>query len=65
MFEIFVKPKHNDLDENGEVWFQQDGSTTHTAKRSIVSLGEMLSSRLTSFLADVKWSTCSPDDQFF
>ena len=61
MLKRFVIPKLNDLDENAEILFQQDGATAHTAKRSMDLLGEMFGSRLISLLADAKYSGGSPD----
>ena len=61
MLERFVKPKLNDLDENAEVWLQQDGAAGHTVKRSMSLFEEMFGFCLISVCANVKWPACSPD----
>jgi hypothetical protein len=37
MLETFLRPKLDDADTE-HVWFQQDGATAHTARRSLASV---------------------------
>lgn len=56
----FLEPKRKDL-ENSNVWFHQDGSITHTARRSMETLKEMLPQYLISLRSDIGLPACSPD----
>ena len=47
MLETFLRPKLDDVDTE-HVWFQQDGATAHTARRSLGVLREMFPGRLIS-----------------
>ena len=44
-----------------KMWFQQDGATAHTARRSLRVLREMFPGRLISLRGDVEWPARSPD----
>ena len=57
----FLKPKLEDLRNETEVWFQQDGATAHTAKKSMDVLVEMFPSHVISLRGDVGWPAHSPD----
>lgn len=57
----FLKPKLKELDEEAEIWFQQDGATAHTAKKSMDVLREMFPSHVISLRGDVGWPARSPD----
>ena len=64
MIETFLRPKINQfvLDhEEEEVWFQQDGATAHTARRSMEMLRELFPGRLVSLRGDISWPPRSPD----
>ena len=60
MLETFLRPKLDDVDAE-HVWFQQDGATAHTARRSLGVLREMFPGRLISLRGDVEWPARSPD----
>lgn len=45
----------------GDIWFQQDGATSHTARISMTKLRQMFTARLVSLRGDVGWHACSPD----
>ena len=50
-------------DEHGadNVWFQQDGATAHTSRRSLSLLREMFSGHIISLRGDIGWPPRSPD----
>lgn len=60
MLQQFLEPQlqQNDL---GQVWFQQDGATAHTARNSMAVLREMFPGRLISRYGDIPWPARSPD----
>jgi hypothetical protein len=60
MLETFLRPKLDDVDTE-DVWFQQDGATAHTTRRSLRVLREMFPGRLISLRGDVDWTAQSPD----
>lgn len=60
MLQTLLKPNLNDL-RNQNVWFQQDGATAHTARRSMQALREMFPGRLVSLRGGIQWTTRSPD----
>jgi hypothetical protein len=60
MLETFLRPKLDDVDTE-HVWFQQDGATAHTERRSLGVLREMFPGRLISLRGDVEWPARSPD----
>jgi hypothetical protein len=43
------------------VWFQQDGATTHTARISMQTVGEMFPKHVMSRFGDIAWPPHSPD----
>ena len=45
----------------GDVWFQQDGATAHTARISLAVLRQMFPGRLVSLRGDIGWPARSPD----
>jgi hypothetical protein len=56
MLENFLRPKLDDIfDEHAaeNVWFQQDGVTTHTSRRSLGILREMFPWHLVSLFGDI------------
>jgi hypothetical protein len=51
MLENFLRPKVDDLFADhgaGNVWFQQDGATAHTSRRSLGILREMFPGHVVS-----------------
>ena len=52
MLETFLRPQLDDVDTE-HVWFQQDGATAHTARRSLGGLRELFPGRLISLRGDV------------
>ena len=48
MLQNFLEPKLKDLGANATVWFQEDGATVHTAKKSIDVLLGLFSAHLIS-----------------
>uniref|UniRef100_UPI00358E390F alpha-actinin A-like n=1 Tax=Myxine glutinosa TaxID=7769 RepID=UPI00358E390F len=62
MLENFLRPQLEHLElEELDVWFQQDGATAHTARRSLQVLREMFPDRVISLRGDVGWPARSPD----
>ena len=61
MLETFLRPKFNILHKRDNVWFQQDGATTHTSRRAMGILREMFPSHLISLRGDIDWPARSPD----
>jgi hypothetical protein len=64
MPENIFRPKLNDIfDENGaeNVWFQQDGATAHTSRRSLGILREIFPGYVVSLSGDIRWPERSPD----
>jgi hypothetical protein len=64
MIETFLRPKLNQFvgdHEEEEVWFQQDGATAHTSRRSLAILRELVPGRLLSLRGDIAWPPRSPD----
>jgi len=60
MIQEFFAPALKEL--NAElVWFQQDGATAHTARKSMAVLSEMFPGRLISLRGDISWPARSPD----
>ena len=60
MLQTFLEPKLTNL-ENSDVWFQQDGATAHTARKSMAVLRELFPGHLISLCGDVGWPARSPD----
>lgn len=64
MLQNFLRPKLGDVfDEHGaeNVWFQQDGATSHTSRRSLGILREMFPGHVVSLRGDIGWPPRSPD----
>ena len=60
MIEEFFLPHLEEMDV-GDVWFQQDGATAHTAWSSMELLRERSPGRLISLRGDLPWPARSPD----
>lgn len=60
MINNFLAPRLNAL-QIDQVWFQQDGATSHTAQISLQVLRQMFPGRLISSRGDVPWPARSPD----
>ena len=59
MLERFLRPKVAQLladYEPDDVWFQQDGATSHTSRRSLGILQDMFPSHVISLRGDIGWS---------
>jgi len=54
MLENFLRPRLEEFDDSEDFWFQQDGATVHTARRSLEILREIFPSRLVSLRGDVE-----------
>ena len=62
MLHSFLKAKLEEFTYEIEVWFQHDGATAHTAKKSVNALTEMFPSHhVISLHGDVGWPARSPD----
>ena len=61
MLQNFLMPKLRNLGENATVWFQQDGATAHTAKKSMDVLRGLFPAHLISLRGDIGWPVRSPD----
>jgi len=59
MINEFLSP--NLSPNNGTLWFQQDGTTAHTAVISIAALHHLFPQRVISRFGDVPWPPRSPD----
>ena len=58
MLERFLRPKVAQLladYEPDDVWFQQDGATSHTSRRSLGILQDMFPSHVISLRGDIGW----------
>jgi hypothetical protein len=60
MIEEFYLPSLNEMDV-GDVLFQQDGATAHTAQTSMSVLREHFPGHLISLRGDLQWPACSPN----
>jgi len=60
MIQEFFAPAVEELNA-GLVWFQQDGATAHTARKSMALLREMFPGQLISLRGDILWPARSPD----
>lgn len=60
MLEHFLRPKKEEVGVEN-VWFQQDGATAHTSRRSMDILRKMFPGRLVSLRGDLGWPPRSPD----
>ena len=56
-----LRPEIDRLKNRGNLWFQQDGATAHTARISKALLHEMFPGRLNYRLGDVPWTARSPN----
>ena len=62
MLENFLQPQLNELAADVEdIWFQQDGATAHTAKRTMHYLGELLPRHIISHHGNIPSPVWSPD----
>jgi len=61
MLEKFLRPRLEEFDDSEDFWFQQDGATAHTARRSLGILRIMFPSRLIYLRADIGCPARSPD----
>ena len=64
MLDNFFEPQLEELMEEtdmGDIWFQQDGATVHTARVSMTKLRQMFPTQLVSLRGDVSWTARSPD----
>ena len=55
---LFTKIEEEDI---GNIWFQQDGATCHTAKATVDVLSPVFEDRIISCRADVLWPPRSCD----
>lgn len=60
MLNTFLQPKLNEIG-NRMLWYQQDGATAHTSRRSMEVLRQMFPGRLISLRGDMPWPARSPD----
>lgn len=60
MIEEFFLPRLEEMDV-GEVWFQQDGATAHTARNVMTVLRQRFPGRLISLRGDLQCPARSPD----
>ena len=61
MLENFLRPRLEEFDNSEDFWFQQDGATAHTARRSLGILREKFPSRFISLRGDIGCPARSPD----
>ena len=64
MIDRFLRPKVADLlrqHEEEDLWFQQDGATSHTSRRSVDTLESLFPGHLVSLRVGVGWPPRSPD----
>ena len=64
MLDNFFEPQLEELMEEtdmGDIWFQQDGATVHTARVSMTKLRQMFPTQLVSLRGDVSWTARSQD----
>jgi len=64
MLDNFFEPQLEELMEEtnmGDIWFQQDGATAHTARVSMTKLRQMFPTHLVSLRGDLRWPARSPD----
>lgn len=58
MLEMFLRPA---IQDNQQIWFQQDGATAHTAKPTMKILREIFGKRIISKNSEFNWPPRSPD----
>ena len=61
MLNEFLFTKIKEQEDIGNIWFQQDGATCHTAEATLVALGPVFEDRIISRRADVVWPPWSCD----
>lgn len=63
MLNNFLRPQLNNLNDNQRenLWFQQDGATSHTTRRALNLLQEMFPNKVVSLRGDIGWPPRSPD----
>lgn len=62
MITTFFEPEvRNSLFFNRNTWFQQDGATAHTARRSMDLVRRLFPSKVISRFGDLNWPARSPD----
>ena len=61
MMQSFVAPALNNFPQFHEAWFQQDGTTSHTARQSMADVRELFGNRVISRFGDIPWPPRSPD----
>lgn len=58
MLENFLRPA---VENNPQLWFQQDGATAHTARQTMALLQDIFGERIISRRSDFNWPPRSPD----
>lgn len=62
MLQTFFTPRLYELNLNVEnMWFQQDGATSHTARQSMAAVRQLFGTRIISRNGDIAWPARSPD----
>jgi len=61
MLENFLRPRLEEFDDSEYFWFQQVGTTAHTARRLLGILRELFPNRHVSLRGDIGWLARSPD----
>jgi len=62
MLRTFLEPDLQRLDvETQNLWFQQDGTTAHSARTAVRVLKEMFPTRVISRRGNIEWPARSPD----
>jgi len=61
MFQPHLGEIFSDQHGSDNVWFQQDGATAHTSRRSLSLLREMFPGHVISLRGDIGWPPRSPD----
>ena len=60
-FQLRLGEIFNDQHGADNVWFQHDGATAHTSRRSLSLLREMFPGHVISLCGDIGWPPPSPD----
>jgi len=58
MIEKFLRPE---VENNSQLWFQQDGPTIHTARPTMALLREIFGDRIIPRFSHFNWPSRSPD----
>ena len=61
MLNSFLVPELRRIECLETIWFQQDGTTVHTANISMNGLRQHFPGRLISHFGDINWPSRSPD----